>query len=182
MDKSMLTGILAGAAIVTAGGAIAGYQLFKDEPRYATVTDVRPVIETVRTPREVCSDEVVSEQAPVKDRKRVAGAVIGAVVGGVVGNQVGDGDGKKAATVAGAAAGGYAGSKIQKRMQESNTTERVERHCQTVYDLRQETVGYDVSYKLGDEEGVVRMDHDPGTRIPAEDGRLVLSDTGNRRG
>lgn len=182
MDKSMLTGLVAGAAIVTAGGAIAGYQMFKDEPRFATVTDVRPVTETVRTPREVCSDQVVSEQAPVKDQKRIAGTVIGAVVGGVVGNQVGDGSGKKAATVAGAAAGGYAGSKIQKRMQQGNTTERVAQSCETVYDLRQETVGYDVSYKLGDEEGVVRMDRDPGTRIPAEDGRLVLSDTPNRRG
>ncbi len=161
MDKSMLTGLLAGAAIVTAGGAIAGYKMLNDEPRYASVTDVRPVTETVRTPHEVCTDRVVSEQAPVKDEKRVAGTVIGAVVGG-------------------AAAGGYAGNKIQKGIQQGNSTDRVEQRCETVYDSRQETVGYDVSYKLGDEEGVVRMDHDPGTRIPAEDGRLVLAKQSDR--
>ncbi len=182
MDRSMLIGILAGAAIVTAGGAIAGYRMLSDNPRYATVTDVRPITETVRVPREVCGDEVVSEKAPTKDPKRVTGAVIGAVVGGVLGNQVGDGSGKKAATVAGAAAGGYAGSKIQKRVQEGNRVDRTEQRCETVYDEREETVGYDVSYKLGDEEGVVRMDHDPGDRIPAEDGRLVLNETSNRRG
>jgi len=180
MDKSMLTGLLAGAAIVTAGGAIAGYRMLNDEPRYATVTDVRPVTETVRTPREVCTDQVVSEQAPVKDEKRVAGTVIGAVVGGALGNQVGKGDGKKIATVAGAAAGGYAGNQVQKGIQKGNRTDRVEQRCETVYDSRQETVGYDVSYKLGDEEGVVRMDHDPGTRIPAEDGRLVLAKQSDR--
>lgn len=174
MDKSLLIGMVAGAAVVTAGGAIAGYKYFND-PSYAVVTDVRSITETVRTPREVCNDEVVSEKAPVRDEKRVTGAVIGAVVGGVLGNQVGDGDGKKAATAAGAAAGGYAGSKIQKRVQEGNRVDSVEQRCRTIYDSHQETVGYDVKYRLGDEEGSVRMDYDPGKRIPVENGRLVLA-------
>lgn len=170
MNKSMLTGLLAGAAIVTAGGAIAGYKMLNDNPRYAEVTNVTPIVETIRTPREVCSDQAVTRQNPVKDEKRVTGTVIGAVVGGVLGNQVGSGSGKKAATAAGAAAGGYAGSKIQKSMQQGNTTTGTETQCQTVYDSHQETVGYDVSYRLGDEEGTVRMDHDPGKRIAAKDG------------
>lgn len=174
MDKSMLTGIIAGAAIVTAGGAIAGYTLLNDNPRYAQVTDVRPIVETIRTPREVCSDQVVTRQKPVKDEKRVTGTVIGAVVGGVLGSQVGSGDGRKAATAAGAAAGGYAGSKVQKNIQQGNTTTSTEQSCETVYDSHKETVGYDVSYRLGDEEGTVRMDHDPGKRIPARDGELIL--------
>jgi len=36
-------------------------------------------------------------------------------------------------------------------------------------------VGYDVSYRLGDETGQVRMDHDPGDVIPVRDGQLVLA-------
>jgi uncharacterized protein YcfJ len=176
MDKSMLTGIIAGAAIVTAGGAIAGYQVLK-EPRYAEVTDVRPVTETIRTPREICGDEAVTRQAPVKDEKRVTGTVIGAVVGGVLGSQVGSGSGQKAATAAGAAAGGYAGNQVQKKMQQGNTVTTNETRCTTVYDTHQETVGYDVSYTLGDREGVVRMDHDPGDRIPAKDGKLLVEET-----
>ncbi len=101
--------------------------------------------------------------------------MVGAVVGGVVGNQIGGGDGKKLATVAGAAAGGYAGSKIQKRMQQSNTYQASEQRCQTVYDRSQVPDGYEVRYTLRGQEGTVRMDHDPGGRIPVnEDGSLVL--------
>jgi uncharacterized protein YcfJ len=176
MDRSMLTGLIAGAAIVTAGGAIAGYKMLNDNPRYAEVTNVSPIVETISTPREVCSDQVVTQKAPVKDEKRVTGTVLGAVAGAVIGNQVGGGSGKKVATAAGAAAGGYAGNQIQKNIQEGNTTTSTEKRCETVYDSHKETVGYDVSYRLGDEEGTVRMDHDPGKRIPARDGELVLEE------
>ena len=169
MDKSLLTGILAGAAIVTAGGAIAGYKMLGGGDDYAQVTHVQPVTKTVSTPREVCDDEIVREQAPVKDEKRVTGTVIGAVVGGVLGSQVGSGDGRKAATAAGAAAGGYAGNKVQKRIQEGNTVENVQERCETVYDNREETVGYDVRYTLDGDEGTVRMDRDPGERIAADE-------------
>jgi uncharacterized protein YcfJ len=50
--------------------------------------------------------------------------------------------------------------------------------CRTAYDSKEETVGYDVRYRLGDEEDVVRMDHDPGDRIPVKDGELVLAESG----
>jgi uncharacterized protein YcfJ len=111
----------------------------------------------------------------VKDAKRVTGAVLGAVVGGVVGNQIGDGDGQKVATVAGAAAGGYAGSKIQKRMQDSNTHQTTERRCRTVRDEHEVPDGYQVSYVWRGGKRTVRMDHDPGRRIPVKDGELVTS-------
>lgn len=174
MNKSLVTGIAIGALVVTAGGAIASFDLLDRSPKYADVIDVDPVSKTIRTPREECGDEVVTRQAPVKDEKRVAGTVIGAVVGGVLGNQVGGGDGKKIATAAGAAAGGYAGNQVQKRMQNGNTYETTETRCHTVYDSSQKIVGYDVRYRLGDEERTVRMDRDPGKRIPVENGELVL--------
>src|SRR5262245_20153986 len=122
MNKSLITGLIVGAVVVTAGAAIAGWDYKERNPKYAEVLDVDPVSKTISTPRQVCNDEAVTQRAPVKDEKRVAGTVIGAVVGGVLGHQVGSGDGKKIATAAGAAAGGYAGNKVQKRVQENNTT------------------------------------------------------------
>ena len=76
--------------------------------------------------------------------------------------------------MAGAAAGGYAGNRVQKNMQERNTVTTTEQRCETVYDSHQERIGFDVRYRLGDEEGKVRMDRDPGERIPVRDGKLVL--------
>ena len=152
-----------------------------DQGRSARVLNVEPMSRTVKTPRQVCASEVVTHQAAVKDPKRVTGSIIGAVAGGLLGNQIGDGDGQTVATVAGAAAGGYAGSKVQKNMQEGNTTQTVEQRCRTVYDSVEKPDGYRVRYRLGDHEGSVRMDHDPGSSIPVENGELVLNDDADRR-
>ena len=173
MDKSTLLGIVIGGAAVTAAGAFAGYQAIEKNTS-AEVVAVEPVMRTVRTPRQVCGDEVVTRQAPTKDPKQVTGTVVGAVVGGVLGNQVGGGSGKTAATVAGAAAGGYAGNRIQKGMQQGNTYETTEARCTTVYDSVEKQDGYSVRYRLDGVEHTVRMDHDPGDRIPVEDGRIVI--------
>jgi uncharacterized protein YcfJ len=178
MNKSMIIGLIAGAVAVTAIGAYAGYQAL-DERRYAEVLNVEPLTRTVSTARQVCSDEIVTTESSSSDPKRVTGAVMGAVVGGVVGNQIGGGSGQTAATVAGAAAGGYAGSKIQKHMQDGDTTQSVEQRCRTVYDSSEEPDGYQVTYRLGERENTVRMDYDPGRRIPVEDGQLVLTRSGN---
>jgi uncharacterized protein YcfJ len=178
MNKSMIIGLIAGAVAVTAIGAYAGYQAL-DERRYAEVLNVEPLTRTVSTARQVCSDEIVTTESSTSDPKRVTGAVMGAVVGGVVGNQIGGGSGQTAATVAGAAAGGYAGSKIQKHMQDGDTTQSVEQRCRTVYDSSEEPDGYQVTYRLGERENTVRMDYDPGRRIPVEDGQLVLTRSGN---
>lgn len=174
MNKSLLIGLIVGAVVVTAGGAIAGLKMW-DRPDYAEVTAVQPAMETVRVPRQDCRDVTVTHQQPVKDERRIAGTAIGAVVGGIIGHQIGGGDGKKIATAAGAAGGGYAGSKIQKRMQEKNTYTTTEKDCQTVYDESQKQIGYDVSYRLDGKEGTVRMDRDPGARIPVDkNGELIL--------
>lgn len=175
MNKSLVTGLVIGAAVVTTGAAVANLEIFDRGPKFADVLNVEAVKETTRTPREVCRDHVVTHQAPVKDEKRIAGTVIGAVVGGVLGNQIGDGSGRKIATAAGAAAGGYAGNKVQQRMQNGNTYTTTEQRCETVYDSKEKIVGYDVRYRLGDKEDTVRMDRDPGPRIPVENGQLLLT-------
>jgi uncharacterized protein YcfJ len=204
MNKSMVTGIVIGAAVVTAGAAVANFTVFdreaevtpegvaavvtpplveatpevieEERPTFAEVLDVDAVTKTTRKPRQVCNDHVVTHQAPVQDENRIAGTVIGAVVGGVLGNQVGDGRGKKIATAAGAAAGGYAGNKVQERMQNGNTYTTTETRCETVYDSSEKIIGYDVRYRLGEQEGTVRMDRDPGERIPVdENGELQIA-------
>ncbi|MGC3981630.1 MAG: glycine zipper 2TM domain-containing protein [Steroidobacteraceae bacterium] len=174
MNKSMLIGVVAGAVIVTAGGAFAGYKSWEND-HYAEVLSADLVTKSVKTPRQECHDETVTHQQQPKDEHRVAGTVIGAVVGGVLGNQVGGGNGKKVATVAGAAAGGYAGNQVQERMQKGNTYTTTEQRCTTAYDTEQRPAGYDVKVSMDGRTQTVRMDHDPGRRIPIENGQLVLN-------
>jgi uncharacterized protein YcfJ len=176
MNKSMLTGVVLGAIVATAGGAFAGYSVLANKaPTHADVTNVNAITETIKTPREVCQDVAVTRQQPVQDQNKILGTVAGALVGGVLGNQVGGGSGKKIATVAGAAAGGYAGNKTQERMQANDTYTTTETRCETVYDSSDKIVGYNVDYSIGDETGRVRMSSDPGSKIPLKEGALDLS-------
>jgi uncharacterized protein YcfJ len=175
MNKSMLVGAVLGAVGVTAGGAVATYNIVT-APEYAQVLAVKPVMETIKTPREVCKDVAVTKQAPVKDQHQIAGTAIGAVVGGLLGNQIGGGSGKKIATVAGAVGGGYAGNKTQEHLQNKDTYTTTETRCSTVTDTSEKLVGYDVKYELDGKVNQVRMAQDPGRQIPVRDGQLVLAD------
>ena len=47
--------------------------------------------------------------------------------------------------------------------------------CRTVFDTLQVESGFDVTYELDGVQQIVRMDRDPGPRIPVEDGELVLT-------
>ncbi len=179
MNRSMVTGLVIGAVVAVGAGAAAGLKLIGGGPQYAQVLKVTPLTKTVRTPREQCHDETVTRQAPVKDEHQILGTVAGAVIGGVIGHQVGGGTGRDIATVAGAAGGGYAGNRIQKNLQEKNTVTSTEQKCETVYDESQKRTGYEVRYRLGDREASVKMDHDPGDRIPVRNGQLVLEEGGN---
>ena len=174
MNKSMLVGTVFGAGLATAVGGFAGYKILS-APEYAQVLAVTAVTESVKTPREDCHDQVVTRQEPVKDQHKITGTVIGAVAGGLVGNAIGGGGKNTAAKIAGAAAGGYAGNKTQEKMQQNDTYQTTERVCNTVYDVSDRTVGYDVKYRIGDTPGEVRMDHDPGDTIPLQDGKLVIA-------
>jgi uncharacterized protein YcfJ len=140
MNKSLITGLVAGAVIAT-GAAAAGYAMKYGQPSYAQVVDVQPVQKTIRTPRQECHDEAPTDAAPTKDSKQIGGTAIGA---------------------------------IQKHMQDGRTVTTTEKRCVTVYDMHIERSGYDVRYRIGETEGSVRMDHDPGDRIPIRQGQLVL--------
>lgn len=180
MDKSLVTGLVIGAAVAAGAGAVAGLKLMNRGPQYAEVLNVTPLTKTIHTPRQECHDEQVTRQAPVKDEHQVLGTIAGAVIGGVVGHQIGGGSGRDIATVAGAAGGGYAGNRIQKNLQDRDTTTATEQKCATVYDKSEKTVGYQVRYRLNGKESSVKMDHDPGPRIPVRDGQLDLTSPADR--
>ena len=174
MNQQLFIGSIVGALAVTAVGAFAGYRMMNDGPEYADVLAVNQVTRTIKTPRQVCNNDVVTHTQPTKDPNQIIGSIAGAVVGGVVGNQIGDGNGKKLATVGGAVAGGYAGNKIQEGMQGRNTYQTTETNCHTVTDSRKDVIGYDVTYRLNGQERVVRTTRDPGKQIPVANGQLVL--------
>jgi len=178
MNGSWVKGLVVGAVVATAGGAVAGYNMMDSvpaaPPTHAEVVQVIPATAEVATPREVCEDVPVTHQKAPRDEHRIMGTVTGAVIGGVLGNQVGGGSGKKLATVAGAAAGGYAGNRVQEHVQANDSYTTMEKRCNTVTDYGEKVVGYDVTYRIGEKEGQVRMDQDPGDRIPLVNGELAL--------
>lgn len=174
MNKSLLIGVVIGAAAAAGVGAVAGLKAMERSPQYAEVVQVTPLTRTIRTPRQDCHEETLVRQRPSRDSHHIFGTVAGAVVGGLLGHYVGGGTGRDIATAAGAAAGGYAGNRIENRMQRGNTYTTSERKCATVYRRSVEQDGFEVRYRLGGKEGTVHMDHDPGQRIPVENGQLVL--------
>jgi len=172
MDKSMIKGMAVGgvAMVVLGAGAVTGYKAMK--PQFADVVAVKEVFETVVTPQERCEDVQVTQQAPVKDRHRIAGTVVGGLAGGLLGSTIGGGKGKTVATVAGAAAGGYAGNQVQKNMQEKDVVTKTERRCKTVNEKSQKLSGYSVTYRLDGKDGVVHTSFKPGAKLPVKDGQV----------
>src|SRR6266446_3849543 len=151
MNKSLLGGLIIGVAVAAGGGAIASFKLHR-QPDYAKVLEVTPLTKTISTPRQACHDEAVTRKKQPSDSHQVI------------------------ATVAGAAAGGYGGNQIERHVQDKNTYTTTEQRCQTVYDKSEKQIGYSVRYRLGNEERTIKMNHDPGDRIPVRDGQLVLDD------
>ena len=176
MNKSLLIGAVLGAVGVTAGGAVATYSLVKSGPEYADVLAVEPINQKISTPRQECKDVQVTRQRAVQDQHQIVGSVIGAVAGGLLGHQVGGGKGRTLATLAGAAGGGYAGNKVQEHMQNGDTYTTTQTRCNTVNDVSDKVMGYNVKYQLKGQTGQVRMDRDPGSKIPVNDqGQLILT-------
>src|SRR5471030_2288090 len=178
MNKSMLAGVGIGIAAASGIAAVAGLDMFSSGPQYAQVVTAPPINETIKTPRQQCRNITVTHRRPVQDENKIAGSLLGAVAGGVLGHQFGGGRGRDVATVAGALGGGYAGNRVQSSMQEGDTYTTQQQRCSTVYEKSEKNLGYDVTYKIGDQQGKVRMDHDPGTQIPLDkSGQLQLTRT-----
>ena len=172
MNKSMLAGIGIGVAAALGVAAVASMNVFNRGPQYAQVVSATPIKESIKTPRQECRNVTMTHRRPVQDENRLTGSVLGAVAGGVIGHQFGGGRGRDVATVV----GGYAGNQVQGKMQARDTYTTTEQRCKTVYDKSEKMLGYDVTYKIGDQQGKIRMDKDPGTQIPLDDnGQLILN-------
>ena len=145
MNRSMLTGIVAGVGIAVAGG-VAGLTLLGSSAE-TSVDDTElagnaaQVSEAVAAPAasapvteptvvEECWDEEVTVQADPRDEKAIAGTAAGAVIGGALADRLGDDD--DLVTAAGAAAGAFIGRKAQREFQENRTTTTVVRRCAPV--------------------------------------------------
>ena len=176
MNKSMLAGIGIGVAAALGVAAVAGMNVFDRGPQYAQVLSATPIKESIKQPRKECRNVTLTHRRAVQDDNRIAGSVLGAVAGGVLGHQFGGGRGKDVATVAGAVAGGYARNQVQAGMQNRDTYTTTEQRCKTVYDKQEKMLGYDVTYKIGNQQGKIRTENDPGTRIPLDrNGQLILN-------
>ena len=180
MNSVLTKGLIIGGVLATTSGAIAGYNVVRDEapsmPAFAEVLSVEPAVMQIAQNEDVCRDvEVVHQQAP-RDEHRVAGTATGAVLGGLIGNQVGGGNGKKLATVVGAVAGGIAGNKVQQRAQSNDTYTTIESQCETVTNYVEQVIGYDVTYRIGDQQGSIRLDQAPGATIPLVNGEIAQAD------
>jgi len=160
MNKSMLTGAIAGIGIATAGG-VAGYTFLGQDAqvdeqgsalvieegiedtssaaqapeRAVAAAQAAPAPRQAAAPEpapivEECWEEEVTVQVDPRDDKAIAGTAAGAIIGGAAAKELGDDN--DLATAAGAAAGAFFGRRAQRRMQENNTTTTIETRCAPV--------------------------------------------------
>jgi uncharacterized protein YcfJ len=157
MNNTVLAGIIVGAVALAGAGAILANSSHNPWQQYAKVVSVAPAFDVTRTPRQVCGDEAtLAREASLSTGADPA--ALAAPAAAPTAEPTAEaketpaaGDGKKDA----------AGTP--------------ETDCLVVYDTRSVAAGFDVTYELDGSQKVVRMDHDPGNRIPVEDGELVLS-------
>lgn len=151
MNNSALAGIIVGAVVLAAAGSYFATSDYNPLNKYATVVSVEPAFDTTRTPRQVCGDEAALAQAP------------------------GVGESAPAAAPAAMKAAPAAKPADATKADTAKTGAAEAAPCVVVYDTSSTQSGFDVTYELDGVQKVVRMDHDPGSRIPVEDGELVLT-------
>ena len=153
MNNTALAGIIVGAVALAGAGLILASSGYNPLQQYAKVVSVEPAFDVTRTPRQVCGDEAtLAQQASVNSEANAAAPVAPEAAPAAETPELpASTDGKKEA---GAVA---------------------ETDCLVVYDTRSVQAGFDVTYELDGSQKVVRMDRDPGNRIPVENGELVLS-------
>ena len=153
MNNTALAGIIVGAVALAGAGAILASSGYNPLQQYAKVVSVEPAFDVTRTPRQVCGDEAtLAREASLSTGANAAAPVaLAAAATAETEKATVPTDGKKEA---GAVA---------------------ETDCLVVYDTRSVQAGFDVTYELDGSQKVVRMDRDPGNRIPVENGELILS-------
>ena len=175
MEKPFLVGAVLVVGAVASIGAVAGY-VVASRPQFAQVVRVDPVTKAVTVREQQCEGMPLRKKKRAEEANRNRGTVIGGMVGGVMNDQSGGVNRKTVATVADSAGGVGAGNQIQKIGRDSNPVTVNDPRCRIVNRTEQKVVAYDVRYRFDGKLGTVRMDHEPGQRIPVRDGKLVLPD------
>ena len=154
MNNSVLAGIIVGGVVLAAAGSIVATSGYNPLQKYATVVAVEPAFDTTRTPRQVCGDEATL----------AAASLLGASL---------PGEETVAATPVPPPAPAPAKPHPETPVKAGSADADVSTECIVVYDTSSTEAGFDVTYELDGTQKVVRMDHDPGKRIPVENGVLV---------
>jgi uncharacterized protein YcfJ len=116
-----------------------------------------PVVEQIAVPRQVCSGQTVTTEAP----KSGAGFALGALAGGAAGNAIGNGSGRAVATFIGLIGGGLLGNQIEGSRQQTQNVQQCS--TQTFYENRASY--YNVVYDYQGTQYTVQMPQDPGPTI-----------------
>jgi uncharacterized protein YcfJ len=151
MNNTVLAGIIVGGVVLAAAGAIVASSGYNPLQKYATVVSVEPAFDTTRTPRQLCGDEAALAQASMT------------------------GDIAAAAAPTPAPAPEPAKPEQAPGSKADSAEADTSAECIVVFDTNSVQSGFDVTYELDGAQKVVRMDRDPGKRIPVEDGELVVS-------
>ena len=113
-----------------------------------------PVVQQIAVPRQVCSNQTVTTEAP----KSGAGFAMGALAGGALGNAVGNGSGRAVATFIGLVGGGLLGNQIEGGGQQTQNVQQCS--TQTFYENR--ASHFNVVYEYQGTQYTVQMPQDPG--------------------
>ena len=142
-----------------------------------TVTETRTVPSQGYVTANYAPGQPAPAPAPTGERTVGAGTIIGAIIGGVVGHQFGNSSGgRDRGTAAGAIVGGLVGNQIENSAPSTASAQsasgparvdyvpetRTVQRCRTVYDGRDEIVGYNVAYRYQGRDYTTRMAYDPG--------------------
>jgi uncharacterized protein YcfJ len=177
MHKTKLA--LAVATLLAGLATSASAQVYGDVARVISAT---PITERVAVPKRECLVEPSGyDRAPPAPTIRSdsgaaptgAGAVLGAIIGGVIGHQFGNSTGgHDHGTAAGAVIGGLIGNSIEKDQSgyqraanEAPAPRPIPPGCETVTEMSDRIVGYDVRYEYNGREFRTRMPYDPGPQM-----------------
>ena len=155
MNNTVLAGIIVGGVVLAAAGSIVASSGYNPLQKYATVVSVEPAFDTTRTPRQLCGDEAALAQASMTGDAAAAAA--------------------PTPTPAPAPAPEPAKPEQAPGSKADSAEADTSAECIVVFDTNSVQSGFDVTYELDGAQKVVRMDRDPGKRIPVEDGELVVS-------
>ncbi len=154
MNNTVVAGLILGTVVVAGAGAVAVNSGFNPFQKYATVVAVEPAFDDNQVPRQVCGDEAT-----------IAAATAAATAGSV----------PPAAPSSALPEAASPQVPAEKSVQSTKPGETPVDTCVTFYDTESVAAGFDVTYELDRVQSVVRMDRNPGERLPVEVGEIVVS-------